>query len=116
MSFVRQPAWMLVAFLPMSDELKTLRREVRAWRRLYREAWEALALIREAVEEHGGQVTAGEYVQPPTLFGEAEALVRGINRIARRPRRKKKARIASDAPELPLCPEQSRRPSLEPDC
>jgi hypothetical protein len=79
------------AFRCMTDDkLKALRRENRDV--AYREAWEALALIREAIEEHGGMVQAGEYVTPPTMYGEAEALIRSIDRIATRPRRKAQER------------------------
>jgi len=49
-----------------------------------REAWAALAMIRETVETLGpcGAVTGAEYLSGPTFTDEADALVVGIMRIA----------------------------------
>lgn len=49
-----------------------------------REAWVALAMIREAIELLGpvGALKASEHLDGPTFMHEAEALVAGIQRIA----------------------------------
>ncbi|HVI92330.1 MAG TPA: hypothetical protein VM659_28835 [Dongiaceae bacterium] len=45
----------------------------------YREAWQALHLIREAVEQYGvGIIQNAEYLDGPTPMHEAEAIVKGI--------------------------------------
>jgi len=54
------------------------------YRRKYREAWEALSMIRETVETLGpvGCVRNAEYLEP-SFMHEAEALVEGIVAIGR---------------------------------
>src|SRR5689334_15987480 len=49
-----------------------------------REAWAAMAMIREAIETLGpvGAVKASEHLDGPTFMDEAEALVAGIRAIA----------------------------------
>lgn len=49
-----------------------------------REAWSALAMIRETLETLGpvGAVPASEHLEGPTLMHEAEALVHGIQALA----------------------------------
>lgn len=53
-----------------------------------REAWAALALIRETIETLGpvGAVQASEHLPGPTFMHEAEALVQGIQLMALAPR------------------------------
>lgn len=49
-----------------------------------REAWAALAMIRESIETFAppGSVKASEYLDGPTFMHEAEALVAGIVALA----------------------------------
>ena len=49
-----------------------------------REAWAALAMIRETVETLGppGAVKGAEYLDGPAFMHEADALVNGIRAIA----------------------------------
>lgn len=51
-----------------------------------RDCRDALRLIREAVEQRAppGSVKVGEYLEPTPFTAEAEALVKGIDAIARR--------------------------------
>ena len=56
----------------------------KAWRNNLREAWSALALIRETIETLGpiGALPASEHLDGPTFMYEAEALVQGIQLMA----------------------------------
>lgn len=51
-----------------------------------REAWSALAMIREAVETLGpvGAMSSSENLDGPTFMHEADEIVSGIKRIAER--------------------------------
>jgi hypothetical protein len=55
-----------------------------------REAWSALRMIREALEQHcpPGTVPNGEHLEP-TFMAEAAALVKAIDVLANHPRRPK---------------------------
>lgn len=73
----------------MTLDLARLERERDQWRAMYREAWSALTMIREAVETLGpvGCMMSGEAVCgliSPTPMGEAEAIVAGIMKMAER--------------------------------
>jgi hypothetical protein len=59
---------------------KSADRAHEAARENLKEAWSALAMIREAVETlaHSGSVKAAEHLDGPTFMHEAEALVAGI--------------------------------------
>lgn len=71
----------------MTLDLARVERERDQFRANLREAWAALAMIREAVETLGpvGAMPSEEAVNAfiaPTFMGEAEAIVAGIQKIA----------------------------------
>ena len=72
---------------PGSAPLETESKGYKACRENLREAWSALAMIRETVETLGkpGAVKGSEYLDGPTFMHEADALVAGIISLAHQP-------------------------------
>lgn len=84
------------AYARRADEIERLQKFADACRANLIDLRTALALIREAVEQHAppGSVTAGEHVGPEPAE-EAEAIVRGIDAIAAEARAQERERCAN---------------------
>lgn len=73
---------LLRAGLETKNKLAALKKKLEISDENRCEAWEAMAMIREAIETLGpvGAVKAGEYVLPG-FINEAEALIEGIKKM-----------------------------------